>query len=516
VAFKPNTVKTFAEGDFPFADVDAYDSMEAIKVVTTLPAHGTLRLGGTPITSVPSAAIPVGSIGNLTYTPATNYIGDDSFKFQVRDAVLYSADATMAITVTPDILVSNGSFETTGAFTDANWAHIAPFWNPTPDSAYGQSHAGVFFTNAADGTWYANFTDSGFSITQDLQTTVNAGDILSITFYIGKDNPTPGVMTATFLVGSTPYSQNFDTSSQAAGTWAPYTLTKTLANAGNLSVKFSSLSGRAWLDRIGNIAVTPTNAPASTNATLTIVEDTATALTAGNFGFADPNSVALAAVRITSLPALGTLKLSGSPVSGGALPLTVAAANIGNLTYQPATNGNGTPYTTMGIKVMNANNVWSINDAVMTVNVTPVNDAPTSTESQAEYVELFNAGDAPANVCAYSLGKSGSAAAAAPPGRLPVRGLERGPARRPRPHQAPGIPRRDRAPRRGCRRSLPRHDPQGQAVPAHAAARPRVLPVALAPRRGCAQRLTRAGNPEAGRRAPGLRFRGPSPFLRWT
>jgi hypothetical protein len=234
----------------------------------------------------------VGSIGNLTYTPATNYVGADSFKFQVRDAVLYSADATMAITVTPDILVSNGSFETTGAFTDANWAHIASFWNPTPDSAYCQSHAGVFFTNAADGNWYANFTDSGFSITQDLQTIVNAGDILSVTFYIGKDNPTPGVMTATFMVGSTPYSQDFDTSSQAAGTWAPYTLTKTLANAGNLSVKFSSLSGRAWLDRIGNIAVTPTNAPASTNATLTIVEDTATALTAGNFGYADPNSPA--------------------------------------------------------------------------------------------------------------------------------------------------------------------------------------------------------------------------------
>ena len=399
VALKPNTVRTFAAGDFPFADVDAYDSLEAIKVVTTLPAHGTLRLGGTPITTVPSAAIPLGDIGNLTYTPAANYIGADSFNFQVRDAVLYSADATMAITVTPDILVSNGSFETTGAVTDANWAHIAPFWNPTPDSAFGQSHAGVFFTNAADGNWYANFTDSGFSITQDLQTTVNAGDILSVTFYIGKDNPTPGVMTATFMVGSTPYSQDFDTSSQAAGTWAPHTLTKTLANAGNLSLKFSSQSGRAWLDRIGNIAVTPTNAPASSNATLTIVEDTATALTAGNFGYADPNSVALAAVRITSLPALGTLKLSGSPVSGGALPLTVAAANIGNLTYLPAANGNGSPYTTMGIKVMNANNVWSLNDAVMTVNATPVNDAPTSTGAsvvaQTGTVRTFAAGDFP-------------------------------------------------------------------------------------------------------------------------
>ena len=397
VILKPNTVKTFAVGDIPFADVDAGDTLGAIKVVTTLPAFGTLSLNGTPITSVPSAVIPVANIGTLTYTPAANYLGADSFKFQVRDAALFSADATMAITVTPDTTVQNGSFETTGAVTDATWARIAPLWNPSPDSANGQSRAGAFFANAADGTWYASFITAGFSITQNLHSTVNAGDILSVTFYLGKDTTQSGIVTATFMVGSTPYSQNFDTTSQAAGTWAPYTLTKTLANAGNLSLKFSSVSGRAWLDKISKITVTPTNAPASTNATLTILEDAPTALAAGNFGYVDPNLAALAAVRITALPALGTLKLSGTPVSVGALPLTVAAANIGNLTYQPAANGNGIPCTTIGIMVGNANGLWSIADAVMTVNVTPVNDAPTSTGASAILAtgtdKTFAAGD---------------------------------------------------------------------------------------------------------------------------
>ncbi|MCX6876572.1 MAG: DUF6288 domain-containing protein [Verrucomicrobia bacterium] len=399
LVLKPNTVKAFAAGDFPFSDVDASDTLGAIKVVTMLPAHGTLKLGGTPITSVPSAAIPVADIGNLTYTPAADYLGADSFKFQVRDASAFSADATMAITVTSDIYVINGSFETTGAVTDGNWAHLAPVWHPSPDSDYGQSHAGVFFTNAADGTWYANFTDPGFSITQDLLTTVNAGDTLAVTFHVGKDNTTSGTITATFMVGSTPYSQNFDTTSQSVGTWAPYTLTTTLANAGNLSLMFSSSSGRVWLDKISNIAVTPTDAPSSTHATLTVFEDTAIALAAGNFGYADPNSAALAAVRITSLPALGTLKLSGTPVSSGALPLTIAAANIGTLTYQAALNANSDSYTTLGIKVANANGLWSIADAVMTVNVTPVNDAPTSTGASASLptgtVKSFAAGDFP-------------------------------------------------------------------------------------------------------------------------
>ena len=148
---------------------------------------------------------------------------------------------------------------------------------------------------------------AGFSITQDLQSTVNAGDILSVTFYLGKDTTQSGIVTASLMVGSTPYSQNFDTTSQAVGTWEPYTLTATLANAGNLSLKFSSVSGRAWLDKIDRISVIPTNAPSSANATLTISEDTPTALTAGNFGYVDPNLAALAAVQITSLPALGTL-----------------------------------------------------------------------------------------------------------------------------------------------------------------------------------------------------------------
>ena len=83
-------------------------------------------------------------------------------------------------------------------------------------------------------------------------------------------------------------------------------------------------------------------------------------------------------MQITSLPALGTLKNNGATVVSGDLPLTVAAADIGNLTYLSPLGGFGSPYTTMGIKVQNANTLWS-SDALMTVNVTDVNQAPTST-----------------------------------------------------------------------------------------------------------------------------------------
>ncbi|MEI7901928.1 MAG: Ig-like domain-containing protein, partial [bacterium] len=117
--------------------------------------------------------------------------------------------------------------------------------------------------------------------------------------------------------------------------------------------------------------------PSSVNASLTALEDVQTALATNNFGYVDPKSVALAAVQITAVPALGTVKLSGTPVTLNQI-VAVADINSSNLTYQSALNGNGTPYTTIGIKVMNASNLWS-DAAVMTVNVTPVNDAPTST-----------------------------------------------------------------------------------------------------------------------------------------
>ncbi|MFA6173474.1 MAG: Ig-like domain-containing protein [Kiritimatiellales bacterium] len=53
--------------------------------VVTGPAHGTLS----------------GTAPNVTYAPATNYYGLDSFTFQASDASLTSTPATVSITVTP-------------------------------------------------------------------------------------------------------------------------------------------------------------------------------------------------------------------------------------------------------------------------------------------------------------------------------------------------------------------------------------------------------------------------------
>ena len=264
-----DTVKTFAATDFQFSDVDLGQTLQAIKV-TSPPNHGTLSVGV-------GIEIPVADIGTLTYTPDTGYTGDDSFNFQVSDGTDYStADAIMAITVTTDIFVLNGSFEITtpgsNTWSDGNWMYIPLPWTANMNG-YGRirySGAGISACPGG-GTWIANMTDAAYDVlTQNLQTTVYAGDTLSVTFYLLRDaiGTQGGILQASFLVGATEYSQDFDTTEKPLNTWEPYTLTQTITNTGNLSLRFKNVSGRAgWLDNVSNVTYTPFSGTRSITAT---------------------------------------------------------------------------------------------------------------------------------------------------------------------------------------------------------------------------------------------------------
>lgn len=123
--------------------------------------------------------------------------------------------------------------------------------------------------------------------------------------------------------------------------------------------------------------------PTSANAALTIQEDVAAKLSASLFKFVDADKgQTLQSVVITSLPSLGTLKLSGSNVqTNDSIPISSIVA--GNLTYQSANNGNGTGYASLGFKV-NDGMGNSASSYTLTFNVTAVNDAPTLANSIAD------------------------------------------------------------------------------------------------------------------------------------
>ena len=139
------------------------------------------------------------------------------------------------------------------------------------------------------------------------------------------------------------------------------------------------LSDEGWL----TLRVTEVNdAPAGTDKTVTTAEDTAYVFAAADFGFTDPNDIpanAFSRVQITTLPGAGTLKLSGTAVTAGEF---ITVADIPNLTFTPAADANGSPYTTFTFQVEDDGgtagggvNLDPIAN-VLTIDVTAVNDAP--------------------------------------------------------------------------------------------------------------------------------------------
>ena len=117
-------------------------------------------------------------------------------------------------------------------------------------------------------------------------------------------------------------------------------------------------------------------APTAADSVRTIAEDTSYVVKTGDFGFADADAgQTLANVRIDTLPAAGTLLLAGVAVAAGAL---IAAADIaaGNLVFVPVADANGAPYAKVTFSAQDSAGAFDTTPNTLTVDVTPVNDAP--------------------------------------------------------------------------------------------------------------------------------------------
>ena len=165
-----------------------------------------------------------------------------------------------------DIPVTNGSFETLGAFTangsgEETWQALPTstggVWEHTTNAPYGVYGvaAGSHFTTAAHGSYILNTGDAAGSgpVSQALTYTVAIGDHFTLEFDVAQalSGSGSGTLVATILVDGVPIATKSFSTSLAAGAWDHKTLTGTATRTGALSISFAKGTGSPpWLDNV--------------------------------------------------------------------------------------------------------------------------------------------------------------------------------------------------------------------------------------------------------------------------
>ncbi|MFM8330308.1 MAG: putative Ig domain-containing protein, partial [Candidatus Methylumidiphilus sp.] len=342
-----DSVYTLKAADFGFMDFNDVPANTLLAVkITTLPTAGALKLNGVAVTAGQVVTAVDIAANKLVYAPATNANGTAyaRFTFQVKDNG-GTANGGVDLDPTPNSLTFN--------VTPVNDA-------PTVANAIADR---------------ATNEDAAFSYTVPANTfaDVDVGDSLS---YAAR--PLPSWL-------------RFDAATRT------FSGTPLNGDVGALDVQVTAT------DRFGgsvadNFRLTVNNindAPTGTDKTVTLLEDGSYTVTAADFGFADASdnpANSLLAVKITTLPGAGSLKLNNVAVAAGQV---VTAANIaaGLLKFAPAANANGANYANLTFQVQD--NGGTANGGVdldptpntLTFNVTAVNDAPTGTDKTLTLLE---------------------------------------------------------------------------------------------------------------------------------
>jgi hypothetical protein len=345
------------------ADTPA-DNLLAVEI-SSLPASGTLTLGGTAVTAGQSISRVDIAAGSLVYTPVTdaNGTGYASFTFKVQDdggVANGGVDLdTVARTLTIDVTAVND----------------APVGTSTSITAIEDTT--FVFNAAAFGYTDPRDTPANNLIAVQISTLPGAGSLLLNGVAVGAAQ---SVSIADINAGNLVF--NAAAGANGAG-YASFSFR--VQDDGGIA------GGGADLDAVARtmtIDVTSVNdAPTGTSKTMVTLEDTPVVFTLADFGYSDAGDTPannFLAVKIGALPTAGNLMLNGVAVAGGQAVLATDIAT-GKLVYNAAANAHGAGYASFTFQVQDDGGTAGPGvdlDAVartMTIDVTSVNDAPTGT-----------------------------------------------------------------------------------------------------------------------------------------
>ena len=308
----------------------------------------------------------VGTVSlNTTHTTAGTYSTDSWY-------LAGTANYNNIGTTTSSITVANPSFETTGSALGGPWFTVGSPWSITGSpSNYQviQAVAGGSFSSTVTGggTYIALINEDDCPIAhplvQNLNTSVTAGDTLSVTFYIGRQlgAAAGGAGVVYFDVAGTEYTMAFDTSAMTAGTWQLTTMTQTITNSGNLSLGFYGTTGHAinaWVDLVSNVSWTYGSNPQTLTDTINKATPTAT-LAVNNSPVTYDGTPKAATVGITTSSVPGSAQ---NILTGGAATQTAAGTYAVTADFVPTDTTN---YNTLSAQsagnfiILTTYNAWA-------------------------------------------------------------------------------------------------------------------------------------------------------------
>lgn len=339
-----------------------------------------LSLGG-------NIALQVSNNGGASYTTLTTFSSADN-----TGSGTYSADISAYISgdtriqfVSTGLAVAQSLFidnlqisYTTPVTTGTTAFSIATASSSIDVTAVNDPPAGTngSVTTAEDSTYTFALADFGYSDTHDTP----ANNFLAVTIAT-----VPGAGSLTLNGVALGAGQSVSATDIAAGK-LQFTPAADANGAGYASFTFQVQDDGGGTDldpvaRTMSIVVTSVNdAPGGADHTVSTTEDTPYVFGASDFGFSDARDTPannLAAVKITALPAAGSLTLNGVAVSAGQFVSTADIA-AGKLKFTGAADASATGYASFTFQVQDDGGGADLDPTArtMTIDVTAVNDAP--------------------------------------------------------------------------------------------------------------------------------------------
>ena len=299
----------------------------------------------------PDHGVLSGTPPNSTYTPDLNYIGADSFTFEVDDGALTDT-AVVSVTVgLPAAVTVNDVTVVEGT--------------------------GMLFTVTLDAA-----TAGAFSVNVTLTDVTATGGADPLIPPIDYDS----IVGALAFSGTLGETQQFTVNTLDDATVEGTESFVVTIDATDPAVTDSDSGTGTITDN--DVANSP---PTASDVTVVATEDVNYGFESSDFAYSDADADSFTQIQITSLESVGELKVSGADVGLFGV-ISIGDINAGNLTFTPDIDDNGAGYDSFSFKVHDGTE-FSTDSYTMTIDVTAVNDPATGTnlgaaESYTEDVSL--------------------------------------------------------------------------------------------------------------------------------